>query len=120
MGVGVVTNTEIEDATPAGMFAHTRRRADYDVIVQQLFEAAPDVILGGGSSNFLPKSAPGSRRADEQDYIARFRQAGYPIATTNLELRAAAAEPSARRLLGLFHPRNMDGALDRVVLRETR
>jgi alkaline phosphatase len=117
MGVGVVTNTEIEDATPAGMFAHTRRRADYDVIVQQMFEAAPDVILGGGSSNFLPKSAPGSRRADEQDYIARFRQAGYPIATTNLELRAAAADPSARRLLGLFHPRNMDGALDRVVLR---
>ena len=30
MAVGVVTNTEIEDATPAAMVAHTRRRADYN------------------------------------------------------------------------------------------
>ena len=28
MAVGVVTNTEIEDATPAAMVAHTRRRVD--------------------------------------------------------------------------------------------
>ncbi len=34
MAVGVVTNTEIEDATPAGMVAHTRRRGDYNDIVQ--------------------------------------------------------------------------------------
>ena len=27
MAVGIVTNTEIEDATPAAMVAHTRRRA---------------------------------------------------------------------------------------------
>jgi alkaline phosphatase len=117
IGVGVVTNTEIEDATPAAMVAHTRRRSDYDVIVQQFFEVQPDVIMGGGSSNFLPKSTPGSRRADEQDYIARFRQAGYPVTTTNAEMRTAVTDPSTRKLLGLFHPRNMDGALDRLVLR---
>ena len=29
MAVGIVTNTEIEDATPAAMIAHTRRRATY-------------------------------------------------------------------------------------------
>ena len=34
MAVGVVTNTEIEDATPAGMVAHTRKRTDYDEIVK--------------------------------------------------------------------------------------
>src|SRR5262245_371960 len=33
MAVGVVTNTEVEDATPAAMVAHTRRRSDYDPIV---------------------------------------------------------------------------------------
>src|SRR5882757_4259540 len=33
MAVGVVTNTEIEDATPAAMVAHTRRCAEYDRIV---------------------------------------------------------------------------------------
>src|SRR6266699_1297370 len=30
MAVGIVTNTEIEDATPAAMVAHVRRRSEYD------------------------------------------------------------------------------------------
>ena len=33
LAVGVVTNSEIEDATPASMVAHTRRRSDYNDIV---------------------------------------------------------------------------------------
>ena len=57
MAVGIVTNTEIEDATPAAMVAHTRRRAEYDQIVEQYFAAKPDVLMGGGRANFLPKSA---------------------------------------------------------------
>jgi alkaline phosphatase len=61
MAVGVVTNTEIEDATPAAMVAHTRRRAEYDRIVDHLFNAKPDVILGGGLANFLPRSTQGSK-----------------------------------------------------------
>src|SRR5215475_9422135 len=43
MAVGVVTNTEIEDATPAGMVAHTRRRADFEDIVKMFFAVQPDV-----------------------------------------------------------------------------
>ena len=39
MSVGVITNTEIQDATPAAMLAHTRRRATYDEITAQYFEA---------------------------------------------------------------------------------
>lgn len=31
--IGIVTNTEVEDATPAAVIAHTRRRAAYDDIV---------------------------------------------------------------------------------------
>lgn len=115
--VGVVTNTEIEDATPASMVAHTRRRSDYNVIVDQFLALKPDVMMGGGASNFVPKSAPGSRRTDEEDYIAKFREAGYAVAATAEELNAAAARPETRRLLGLFHPRNMDGALDRKILK---
>ena len=41
MAVGVVTNTEIEDATPAGMVAHTRRRADFEDIVKMFFACSP-------------------------------------------------------------------------------
>jgi alkaline phosphatase len=118
MAFGVVTNTEVEDATPAAMVAHTRRRADYDPIVQMFYESGVDVLMGGGAAHFLPKSAPGSRRKDDVDYVARFRGAGYPIATTEQEMKAAAADPATRKLLGLFHPGNMDGALDRKFLRK--
>jgi alkaline phosphatase len=116
MAVGIVTNTEIEDATPAAMVAHTRRRNEYDQIVEQFFAAKPDVLLGGGSAYFLPKAASGKRK-DDVDYIVRFREAGYPLATTAGELNALAAKPETRRLLGLFAAGNMDGALDRKFLK---
>ena len=54
MSVGVVTNTEIEDATPPRMVAHNRFRADYNNIVKEFFAIQPDVIMGGGTPNFLP------------------------------------------------------------------
>ncbi|MCK1753948.1 alkaline phosphatase [Bradyrhizobium sp. 137] len=117
MAIGIVTNTEIEDATPAAMLAHTRRRAAYDEIVEQFFAAKPDVLMGGGSANFLPKSAAGSKRKDETDYIAKFRDAGYQVATTARELGAFAAKPETGKLLGLFATGNMDGALDRKFLK---
>jgi alkaline phosphatase len=116
MAVGVVTNTEVEDATPAGMVAHTRRRSDYDPIVEMFYQSQVEVLMGGGSANFLPKSIPGSRRKDDQDYVAKFRDAGYRVATTDKEMRDAASDTATTRLLGLFHPGNMDGVLDRKFL----
>ncbi len=116
MAVGIVTNTEIEDATPASMVAHTRRRGDYDAIVQMFLDEKPDVMMGGGSANFLPKSTPGSRRKDEVDYIAKFRDAGYAIATTDGEMKSLAAG-GATKLLGLYNLGNMDGVLDRRFLK---
>jgi alkaline phosphatase len=117
MAIGIVTNTEVEDATPAAMVAHTRRRAAYDEIVAQFFAARPDVLMGGGAANFLPQGAAGSKRKDEVDYVARFRDAGYAVATTRAELDAANAKSDTRQLLGLFAPGNMDGALDRKFLK---
>jgi alkaline phosphatase len=117
MAVGLVTNTEIEDATPAAMVAHTRRRAEYDRIVDHIFNAKPDVILGGGLANFLPRSAQGSKRKDEADFLARFRDAGYSYASTAGELKSLAAAPATRKLLGLFNLGNMDGVLDRKFLK---
>lgn len=116
MSVGIVTNTEVEDATPAAMLAHTRRRGEYDGIVEQMLAARPDVLLGGGSANFLPKTASGKRK-DDVDYLARFREAGYPVVTTAGELNALAAKPDTTKLLGLFAPGNMDGVLDRKFLK---
>ena len=118
MALGIVTNTEVEDATPAGMVAHDRDRRDYDNIVRMLFDAKPDVLMGGGRANFLPKAAEGSRRKDEEDYLEKFKQAGYAYASTNAEMMAAAANPATRQLLGLFNMGNLDGALDRRVLKK--
>jgi alkaline phosphatase len=117
MAVGIVTNTEIEDATPAAMVAHVRRRAEYDRIVEQFFAAKPDVLMGGGRANFLPKSADGSKRRDDSDFVAQFRDAGYAVALTGPEMTAAAGNPATGKLLGLFTLGNMDGALDRKFLK---
>ena len=117
MAIGIVTNTEIEDATPAAMVAHTRRRTEYDRIVEQYFAAKPDVLMGGGRANFLPKSENGSRRRDESDFVAQFRAAGYSVALTGPEMVSAAKDPGTTKLLGLFTLGNMDGALDRKFLK---
>jgi alkaline phosphatase len=117
MAVGIVTNTDVEDATPAAMATHIRRRSEYDRIVEQLYAAKPDVLMGGGRANFLPKSADGSRRRDDSDFIAQFRDAGYAVALTGPEMAAAANNPGTGKLLGLFSLGNMDGALDRKFLK---
>ncbi len=114
LSVGAVTNTEIEDATPAGMVAHTRRRADYNDIVKMFYDVKPDVMMGGGTPNFLPKSADG-KRTDDVNYITKFTDAGYKYVTTKTELEAAKGAP---KLLGLFNPVNIDGALDRFFLKK--
>jgi alkaline phosphatase len=63
-GLGVVTTAEIQDATPAAFFAHTRRRSDKAEITRQLLEGFDngvwsdvpeiDVVLGGGGMYFYP------------------------------------------------------------------
>lgn len=118
MAVGVVTNTEVEDATPASMVAHTRRRSDYDPIVGMFHESGVDVLMGGGRAHFLPRWAQGSKRKDDVDYLAKFRASGYTIATTDREMKSATADPATRKLLGLFHASNMDGVLDRKFLKQ--
>jgi len=118
MAVGVVTNTEIEDATPAGMVAHVRRRGDYDDIVRMFYELGPDVMMGGGSGYFLPKSDKAGRRKDDANFLEKFKADGYALVSTATELKTAAANAATARLLGLFHPGNLDGALDRHILKK--
>ena len=117
LAIGVVTNTEVEDATPAAMIAHTRRRVEYDNIVEQFFDFKPDVLLGGGLHAFTPKGAAGGKRNDNQDFVIKFRDAGYTYATTAAELASMTKESSTNKLLGLFNYGNMDGVLDRKFLK---
>lgn len=115
--VGVVTTAEVEDATPAAVVSHTRLRATKPEIVGMFYDVKPDVILGGGSAYFLPKSTPGSKRKDETDYIKQFQDAGYTLATDKTELERAAGTNTGK-ILGLFHTGNMDVTLDREFLKK--
>jgi alkaline phosphatase len=115
LAVGIVTTTEVVDATPAAMVAHTVSRTTRNEIAAMLVDAAPDVLLGGGRAFFQPQSTAGSKRADELDYIARFKERGYVYAATAAEMIEGARDPNAGHLLGLFHPSNMDGVLDRRI-----
>jgi alkaline phosphatase len=81
-------------------------------------ELSPEVMLGGGSSFFLPKSDPAGRRKDDSNYIEKFQALGYSLATTATAMKAAAADKDTARLLGLFHPGNLDGVLDRRLLKK--
>jgi alkaline phosphatase len=100
------------------MVAHTRRRSDYNDIVEMFYASKIDVIMGGGSPNFLPKSNPGSKRKDDVDYIERFKQADYKLATTKTEMLAAANDSQTTKLLGLYNTGNVDGALDLKFLKK--
>ncbi len=112
--IGIVSDAELEDATPAAVVAHTRKRDEKAAIVKFFYDTKPEVILGGGAAYFTPKSTQGSRRSDETDYIDQFQKAGYALATTNTELAQVMAK-SPKRVLGLFHPSNMDGVMDRKI-----
>jgi alkaline phosphatase len=111
MAIGIVTNSEVADATPAAMIVHTRNRRDYNTIIADFLDAKPDVVMGGGSDNFFPKEQGGAR-TDGVDIVARFKDAGYAYTTTATELKARAADPQTTKLLGLFNDSNIDGALD--------
>ncbi|SQI38626.1 Alkaline phosphatase precursor [Leminorella richardii] len=115
MSLGIVSDAELEDATPAAVVSHTRRRADKAEIVKMFYDVKPDVLLGGGSAYFLPSSTPGSKRKDDVNYVERFKQDGYQLVTDAESLKKQG--PSADKLLGLFHTGNMDDVLDRRFLK---
>ena len=111
--IGVVTDAELEDATPASVVSHTRKRSDKADIVGMFYHVKPEVMLGGGSAYFLPKSTLGSKRKDETNYIKLFQDNGYQLVTNKTELARETGEKVPDKLLGLFHTGNMDGWIDR-------
>ncbi len=115
--IGIISTAELQDATPAAVVAHTRKRGDKAEINGMLFDVKPDVLLGGGSAYFLPQATAGSKRKDDKDYIAMFKDAGYTLATSKSEL-ATAAGTNTGKILGLFHTGNMDTTLDREFLKK--
>ncbi len=116
--LGIVTTAEVEDATPASLVSHTRKRSEKAAIADMLFVHQPQVLLGGGSAYFLPQSTPGSKRTDEENLVQKFQDAGYALATDAASLEAANTGSNSGQILGLFHTGNLDVALDRMFLKK--
>lgn len=119
MSIGIITQAESTDATPAAMIGHTRRRANQDFLAKSYLDAyhRPDVIMGGGSARYLPKSVPGSKRKDNDNIIQDFKNLGYTFASTSREMMAA---PDNKPLLGLFHTGTMNVYIDREMLKKPK
>lgn len=104
--VGLVTTTQLTDATPAAFAAHAPSRGLSDEIAAQMIQAGVDVLLGGGEDKFLPSTESGcypaaGERQDRRNLIAEAQAIGYRYLCRPASL--AQVDPAATpRLLGLF------------------
>jgi alkaline phosphatase len=110
MRLALLTNSTVYDASPAAFFCHVASRRDYASIVNRYVEFEPDLILGGGRDQFLPKGQAGSRRNDETDIIAALTKKGYRYVSNKQELDQA----QQGKVLGLFSLAEMSLEIDRA------
>jgi len=103
---GVVTSSNVTDATPSAHGAHHGSRdASFDISQQYLenpflgHQPVFDVLLGGGKEDFDPDI-----RADGRDLVAEFQARGYQFVKSATELRGLGA--GAGKVLGLFRRPN--------------
>jgi alkaline phosphatase len=138
--LGIVTTSDVFDATPGAFGTHTQNRGAGTGIIDQFLDEAVArgglrVLMGGGRKWFLPQGTPGSARVagsdyvlpddlaagwgvtqgaidPERDVIAGFEAAGFTYAHDGASLSAVSEDTD--RLLGLFSYSNMNVAKDKV------
>ncbi len=137
--LGIVTTSDIFDATPAAFASHTQSRSAGTGIVDQYLDDADrtglKVLMGGGRKWFLPNTVPGSARSTATDYtlpadmasawgiaqgaidpardlIADFQADGFRYVAERTELEAIPV--GTGKLLGLFALSNMNVAKDKI------
>ena len=113
LATGLVTTSGITDATPAAFAAHVAHRSDEESVADQELKFGVDVLMGGRKQFFLPESA-GGKRKDGRNLLEEAQQAGYTVAGTAEELKAA----PAGKILGLFNMGNMSYEIDRAATAE--
>ena len=113
LATGLVTTSGITDATPAAFAAHVAHRSNEESVAEQELKFGVDVLMGGRKQFFLPESA-GGRRKDGRNLLEEAEKAGYTVAGTAEELKAA---PTGK-VLGLFNMGNMSFEIDRAATHE--
>ena len=100
LSTGVVTTTNVIDATPASFIAHSPSRYWRQAIAEQFAAADLGVMLGGGRVYF-----EGAARADGRDLLGELCARSDCISTA---ADLAAYTSSDRPLVGLFSATDMD------------
>jgi len=108
---GLVTDSQVTDATPASFGAHIADRdKQSEIALQYIEDSKPDVILGGGEDYWYPEGKsgvyPDEPKVDpeemsagtEGDLVKKAQDSGYEYVTDATELAAS----TGPRLLGLF------------------
>ncbi len=108
---GVVTTSQVTDATGAAFGAHVEDRSKQsDIALQYLTKAKLDVILGGGEDFWFPAGAPGAypdeptedpsekSKGTQGNLVDKAKQLGYTYVTNAAEMQRA----KGGKLLGLF------------------
>ena len=110
--VGLISTMRITHATPATFGAHVSSRSEETKIAKQYLEQGFEVYMGGGISNFIPKSAKGSKRKDDLDLLKAFSDAGYDVLKSKDDLMKLSVSKDTK-VLGLFTSSHMPFHLDR-------
>lgn len=116
---GLITDTRITHATPAGFAAHQPHRSMENEIAVEILESKNvDVMLGGGMRYWIPKEASDknseihkklkarthgnikikSKRKDSRNLLDEAERAGYELVFASDQLKKA----QGKKLLGLF------------------
>jgi len=128
---GLVTDTGVTNATPAGFAAHQTHRSKQDEIALDLLDSGVDVLLGGGLEWWIPQEANDpaseaygelvqrtggtieirSKRRDSRNLLDEAGAGGLAVCFNRSQLEQASGD----RILGLFaYYKLMNG------IRETR
>ena len=87
---GLVTDARLTNPTAAAFYAHTSTPGDAQELARTLVESAKiDIVLGGGSAEFLPET-DGGARSDARDLLTEAGDAGYDVVRTRTELDSVA------------------------------
>ena len=108
---GLVTTSQVTDATPAAYAAHIDDRSKQSEIARQFIESSkPDVILGGGEDFWFPAGTEGGHpdhpatdpteesKGTAGNLVERAQDLGYRYVST----RDGLAKAKGRKVLGLF------------------
>lgn len=117
---GVVSTSDITDATPAAEGAHTITRSlGYDIAKQYVEGTVNqglqfDVILGGGLERFTTRTATNS--GDTRNLLTELQTSGYTSVANRTQLNAVSETTPPAKLVGLFRTGNMNVAYDKLNL----